>query len=163
MPLNDDDRAALSAYLDGELDEGQTQRVEARISLEPEVRAEYEAMRRAWGLLDYLPRAAPSASFTHRTLERISLEKRAAPRSAWWRRLSHVLPWAAAVLVAAGLGVALGGLLPPLPTAPPADPDEALVRHLRVIEKWPLYQHADDLDFIRQLDQPELFGDEPGS
>ena len=38
-----------------------------------------------------------------------------------------------------------------------------LVRHLRVIEKWRLYEHADDLDFVKKLNHPDLFGDEDKS
>ncbi len=169
MPISDDDRAILSAYLDGELDEATAERLEARLSLEPEVRAAYEAMRRTWGLLDYLPKVAPSPALTNRTLERVTLERRAAPTT----RLAHAarrfpaaaVGWAVAVLVAAGIGYVAGGRLPTAApeVPPPPDPDEALVRHLRVIERWPFYQHADDLGFLRRLDDPDLFGDDPGS
>jgi hypothetical protein len=44
-----------------------------------------------------------------------------------------------------------------------ADPEESLVRHLRVLEKWRQYEAIDDLEFLRALDHPDLFGDEPGS
>ena len=44
-----------------------------------------------------------------------------------------------------------------------ADPDAALIRHLRVLEKWRSYETVDDIDFVRALDQPDLFGDEQGS
>ena len=37
MALSEEDRVALSAYLDGELDEAVSQQIEARISLDPEV------------------------------------------------------------------------------------------------------------------------------
>lgn len=166
MALSEDDRVALSAYLDGELDEAISQQIEARISLDPEVRAEYETLRETWSLLDYLPTATPRPDFTNRTLERLSLEKRVAPADKV-RRVPAAVLWVAAVLIAAGLGYAASGLLPtavpvPQPNEDIAAADETLVRHLRVIEMWPLYQNAEDLDFLKKLDEPDLFGDEPG-
>ena len=58
-PLNERERADLVAWLDGEL-EGEAARAEA------------DALRKTWELLDYLPRPEPSASFTHRTLSRLA-------------------------------------------------------------------------------------------
>jgi anti-sigma factor RsiW len=171
MPLSDEDRAALSAYLDGELEEEALREVETRMSLEPNVRAEYEMMRRTWGLLEYLPRATPAPDFTSRTLERLAGEAArglAGDRlRRYWavvRRLPIAgLAWAAACLVAAGAGYAVGARLPraALPEATP-ESDETLVRQLRVIEQWPLYEHAGDVDFLRRLEQSNLFGEEPG-
>jgi anti-sigma factor RsiW len=167
MALSEDDRAALSAYLDGELGEADSQEVEARIGIDAEVRAEYETLRETWSLLDYLPRATPKPDFTNRTLERVALESRAASPARKARRVPAGLLWAAGLLAAVGLGYGASDLLPTAVPVPAhedfAEADEALVRHLRVIEMWPLYQNAEDLDFIRKLDDPELFGDEPGS
>ena len=81
-PLSDEDRATLVAYLDGELDEDAVRQVEARISQDPTVRAEVESMKRTWELLDYLPRAEPSPTFTHRTVSLVTGEHRAAPAGA---------------------------------------------------------------------------------
>ena len=170
MPLSEEERANLVAYLDGELDEAQAQALEAKLSLDPEARAEVDAMRQTWGLLDYLPKASPSSDFTHRTMERLSLEQVAASgRSSTSRgvRAPRRFPWlrvlasAAAVLVAAGLGFGVAPLV--FRGEPQPDPDEPLVRHLRLIEKLPYYEHVEDLDFLRKLDQPDLFGEEAGS
>ena len=50
------------------------------------------------------------------------------------------------------------------PSAPPANPDQDLARDLRVIENKRYYDHVDDLDYLKQLDQSDLFGDDaPGS
>ena len=167
MPLTEEDRAALSAYLDGELDEEATHQIEARLTVDPELRLQFETLRQTWNLLDYLPRAVPSMGFTSRTMERLTMEKQAVGASTWtWTRdFFCKLPvgtvaWAAVVLLAGVLGYALGGRL--AGPADPADNEETLVRHLRVIERWPVYQDADDLDFVRQLDKRELFGNESG-
>ncbi len=160
--LNDEDRANLTAYLDGELDEEATQALEAKLTQDPEARAELDELRQTWNMLDYLPRPSPSVTFTHRTMEKLSLEKRpvqtgkmpAAPARRWLAPLG----WVAVLALTAGIGWYASQRL----FAPVSDPDEPLVRQLPVIERWKSYQLVDDVDFLRQLDQPDLFGDEAG-
>jgi anti-sigma factor RsiW len=166
MPLSDDDRAALSAYLDGELDEESTRQVEVRMSLEPDLRHEYDTLRQTWGLLDYLPRAAPSIDFTNRTLERLTHETLTVPAPTWIGRVFRRVPaaglaWSLGLLLALGAGLWVGNSVV-WPRVSETENDDALARHLRVVERWRLYQAADDIEFVRQLDQPDLFGDEAG-
>ena len=174
MPLSETDKAELVAYLDGELDEQATQAVEARLATDADARAELDTLKQTWGMLDYLPKASPSPNFTNRTMERLSLEKVTATmsataskpipapprRSSWLTKVG----WAAAVALALGLGY-VGApqlFLLIVPTDPSAqEADEALIRHLRIVEKWRYYENVDDLKFLKDLDHPELFGEEP--
>lgn len=165
MSLSEDDRAALSAYLDGELDEASTRHIEVRLTLEPDLRCAYDTLRQTWSLLDYLPRATPSTEFTSRTLDRLTHETLAGGAGRWINRVFRRVPatavaWSLGVLVALSMGMAIGGWLRG-PAMSEAESDEALVRHLHIVERWRLYEAADDLKFVRQLDQPDLFGDEP--
>lgn len=163
MPdLNPEEREDLVAYLDGELDEKKAQDVETRMHSDATLRAEADALKQAWDLLDYLPRPEPNTSFTQRTMQRLNLHHGvstqtmpSAPRPAR-RRLAAV--WAAGLLLALAGGFWGGQLLAPAPTAPP---DEALLRHLRVLELKHLYDRVEDLEELRALDHPDLFGDEP--
>lgn len=164
-PLNEEDRANLVAYLDGELDEGAARALEAKLSLDPEGRAEAEALRQAWELLDYLPRAGPSPAFTERTLDRVSALRPSAAsvgRRTRWRRRARLLGWAAAVLLAAVVGYAGTGLVAQRhwDRADQAAATEQLVRDLGVIEHLRPYEQVDDISFLRELDHPDLFGDE---
>jgi anti-sigma factor RsiW len=156
-PLSDAERAELVAYLDGELNEAASRKLEARLSSDPRVRAEADALRRTWELLDYLPRPAPSADFTHRTLDRVSALRPAVTSPAghqhWW--LIGV-GWAAALVLSAAAGYA--AMTAFAPKEPPGD--EELVRDLRVIENKHYYEAADDLDFLRELDHPDQFGED---
>jgi anti-sigma factor RsiW len=166
-PLNEEDRANLVSYLDGELDEETAQALEAKLNLDPQARTEADALRQAWGMLDYLPRAEPSPSFTHRTMEKLALVKKGTStqliQPSWWRlRWRAAAGTAALLLLAAGLGLGLGAYFGGAPDAGAAA-DAAMIRHLRVAEKWRYYENADDLEFVRQLAQPDLFGDDPGS
>lgn len=168
MPLNDDEKAELVAYLDGELDDAATQAVEAKIATNADARAELDALKQAWGMLDYLPKASPSANFTNRTMERLSLEKVGAGkktmpmsgrRSPWLRRLG----WAAAMVLAlvGGYFAAIYMWPAPQPPEPIPDIDRPLIRYLRVAEKWRYYESADDLEFVKKLNQADLFGEDP--
>src|SRR4051812_6206828 len=122
LPLTDADRDELVAYLDGELDADGQQRVEARLGQNPHVRAEADSLRRAWEMLDYLPRPEPSQDFTERTLTRVSAVRSATLRTAaaagmpWCRQpaLAYAA-WAAAVFVSLALGYRL---TPPAPRLP---------------------------------------------
>jgi anti-sigma factor RsiW len=157
-PINERERADLVAYLDGELKGEAARKVESRIARDPSIRKEADSLRRAWEMLDYLPRAEASDQFTHRTLEK------AAPvhaptferaRGGHFLAIVAAAGWAAAVVVAlaVGYGATRAKVL--------HDPgDQELVRDLRVIENKRLYDAADDLDFVRELDAPELFGDD---
>ncbi len=76
------------------------------------------------------------------------------------------MSWVAAVLLAAAGGYLTVSLLSkPGPSSPcqADDIDPALVRDLRVIENMRQYDKVDDVRFLRQLDDPDLFGDDAGS
>jgi anti-sigma factor RsiW len=169
MPLNEDEKAELVAYLDGELDEAATQAVEAKIATDADARAELDALKQTWGMLDYLPKASPSANFTNRTLERLTLENVGGRASKTMATPGRRFPWlvtacwAAALVLAIGLGyfgytqfLSVATTPEPIP-----DADRDLMRHLRVAEKWHLYENADDLEFVKKLDHPDLFGEDP--
>jgi anti-sigma factor RsiW len=167
-PLSDEERAQLVAYLDGEADEATQRELEARLSRDPQARAEAEALQRTWALLDFLPKPEPSTDFTTRTLSRVGAVRpapsawaatvpttaRAGRRWAWWAGT------AAAVTVAVALGFVAGRR--PATPAPPADPesDPLLVQDLRVIDNLSLYAAADSLEFLKALDDPDLFGED---
>jgi anti-sigma factor RsiW len=151
--LSEQEMADLVAYLDGELTGEAARAVEAKLSLNPAARTEAETLRRTWELLDYLPRPQPSASFTHRTLQRLTpMRGHEWPRGRWFGLAAG---WAAALLVAGWTGYA--GYTWFVPRAPG---ERELLHDLRIIENKRYYDRVEDLDFWRALDTPELFGDE---
>jgi anti-sigma factor RsiW len=166
-PLSEEDRANLVAYLDGELEPSASSALEAKLSLSTQGRAEAEALRRTWSLLDYLPRPELSPRFTHETLERLAaIRPRMAASHRRWRAWVVGTGWAAALLVAATVGFAGGRVLhwqEPAASDPPLDIDGALVRDLGVLENKRLYDNVESIDFLRALanaGDPDLFADE---
>jgi anti-sigma factor RsiW len=157
--MTDQERADLVAYLDGELDEEAARALEAKLSLNPDARAEAAALRKTWELLDFLPKPQPSPSFTHRTMERLA-PIRATQQLALRRRRRWglTLGWVAAVLLAGLTGYA--GYNYVVPREPG---DKELLHDLRIIENKRLYDLAEDLEFWRALDKPDLFGDDPSA
>jgi anti-sigma factor RsiW len=152
------ERADLVAYLDGELGPEAVRKIDSRLACDPAARDEIEGLRKAWEMLDFLPQPEPSAHFSHRTVERLSVTARTRARARGKPTLTSALVatgWAAAIIFAIALGY--GGSR----SARPKEPgDQELVRDLRVIENKRLYDAADDLDLVRELDVPELFGDD---
>jgi anti-sigma factor RsiW len=162
-PLTDQDRADLVAYLDGELDAEASQLIETRLARDPAARAELEQLRRTWELLDFLPRPEPSASFTNRTLERVGPARTGIqPKFARFRlpRWAFATGWAASVLFALLGSYFAVTLLFNLAPAKREPTDQDLVRDLRVIENKRLYELTDDMEFLKDLDHPDLFGED---
>lgn len=160
-PMTEKDRMDLVAFLDGELRGSAAHRIETRLSLDPQVRAEADALKKTWDLLDVLPRAEPSPLFTSRTIEKLTVAKTkptvpgVPPRPLPWKPWALGVGWAAALFVATYVGFAgFGRATPRGPT------DMELVRDLRLLENKRLYEVIDDLDFLHELDHPELFGDD---
>lgn len=164
-PLSPLERADLVAYLDGELTGAAARRVERRLSLDARVRAEASALKQAWELLDVLPRAEPSPLFTSRTLDRLTLAQSAqgAEMSATgkaWKPWVLGLGWAAALMLATWAGFSASHGVPSRGAADPELVQTDLVRDLRLIENKRLYDLIDDLEFLSELDHPDLFAEE---
>jgi hypothetical protein len=71
--------------------------------------------------------------------------------------------WAAAVLLAAVGGFLVTHRQTPQPqpvVEESAELDLQLARELRVLENRRLYDHVEDMEFLKGLDHPDLFGDD---
>ncbi len=155
-PLDDDEHEDLVAYLDGELDEEAARSLETRLNLDASVRAEADSLKRTWDLLDYLPRPEPSPDFTHKTLTKLSTRgtRTALQPGPRVRRWLLRLAWVAGIVATTLTGYALTLKLLPQPSR-----EKELVRDLRLIENLRVYEQVETMDFLRELDRPELFGD----
>ena len=176
--IPDDPDADLVAFLDGELDARATRGMEKRLRADSKLRAQAEAIRKTWNLLDFLPHPEPSPSFTSRTLDKVAVLRPASVKSEpvpaltasqprpmvaspnpgpWRRRGGWVVAAAAALFVVGFLASApLGRKKAP----ESVDRDEQIAQDLSVLDNLNLYQYGDDLAFLFGLDQPDLFGDD---
>ncbi len=155
-PDPDDD---LIAYLDGELDDDAAEAVESQLANDPAARARADEHKKAFDLLDYLPKSEPSPTFTNRTITRlmptagVSGSQAAQPVMPRRRVWPEVLAWAVLAVLAGG--VAFAGSRMMRPTTPP--PADLPLSDLAVIESLPLYAGVDDVTFLRELHKADLF------
>jgi anti-sigma factor RsiW len=159
-PLNENDREDLIAYLDGEADAKTARSVEAKLSTDPVARKEADALKKAWDLLDYLPRPEPSPNFTNRTMERLTVQ--VAGKRRGWKSWALGLGWAASVLFAAAAGFGGATLFQ---HQRQAALDHEIVQDLHIVENLHSYEHVDDIDFLHKLanpNDPDLFGEDTG-
>jgi len=163
-PLTDEEREELIAYLDGELDPHATQALEKKLGADARIQAELDSLRRTWNLLDFLPKPEPSPNFTQRTVSSVLPARQVGPppqplvsRPTWQR-----LGWAAALLLTGltGYGATAFVASQRTPRLRETAEVEQIARDLRVLEQLGLYQYASDLQFLNELDRPELFGEE---
>jgi anti-sigma factor RsiW len=151
----------LVAYLDGELDDPATRRIEELLASEPKVRKTLERLEKTWDLLDDLGRAQVDEFFSRSTLEMVAVaasedvekQRAEAPR----RRRRRWLAGAAGVLAAGALGFLAVWLFWP-------SPNDQLLRDLPVLERLDEYRQIDDVEFLELLlaQREELFPEETG-
>ena len=160
---DDPDRETLTAYLDGELDEAATEALEARLGNDPKLRAELDAMQKTWGMLDFLPKAEPSPDFTNRTIDRLTLAGQSTQTAGMsrGRLVRRYATWIVACVLAGAVGFGATAAVRHYVVKP--DPNESLVHDLRLLERLKAYEKVDNLDELKPLDQPDLFGEEAAS
>ncbi len=158
-PSNTNDLAyeQLVAYLDGELDAEASQRVERRLAEDPDYRRELKQMQRAWDLLDELPRAEISETFTQTTVEMVALSAEhelteVKTRVRHFDRLIWVAVGASVVLASMAAFWGVSTYL--------SRPNDQLAQDLPVIENVELYEVADNVEFLRELEQAGYFKEE---
>lgn len=144
----------LTAYLDGELDAESVRKVEQRLARDADYRNELHKLERTWDLLDGLPRASVDEQFTKTTLEMVAVsaseEAEALTRELPRRRRRQRILGFAAMAAALFVGFVIGTQLWP-------DPNRPLLEDLPVVEDLDLYYQADDIEFLRLLDEEDLF------
>jgi anti-sigma factor RsiW len=155
--ISAEERQNLVAYLDGELEEDAARAVVAKLSQSAAYRRELEQLQRAWDLLDYLPRPQAAKTFTQQTVQKLQTVKMTTLlRQRRWRWAAR-LGWAAALLAAGIVTFLIVYHRGPKHVSEPTADD------LRVLEQrdfWPQYRRIESVDFLRELDHPDLFGEE---
>ncbi len=154
--LNPEERANLTAYIDGELTDNESRVIATKLSLSPTARRELDSLKKTWELLEILPRPKASLIFSERTLTSVrALESRA---DSWNRRtgtwFAHALKiggWLAIAATSLALGFALARWAWPDPTA-------RLVRDLSLAEHLDEYKEVGTFDFLEELAKSKDFG-----
>lgn len=147
----------LVAYLDGELDDVQTRRIEELLARDERARHMLQMLETAWGMLDQLPRAEVDLNFTSTTVEMIALdaeaqlalEQQAGGKGRGRRWAAGTMAFVAAVL--------LGYLALPWIWG---NPDERVLDDYSVLVDLEEMLPVESLPFLEQLAADPYFPDE---
>lgn len=156
--LSVEERNDLVAYLDGELEDAATQRIEQVLSQSPVARNDVELLVKTYDLLDLLPRPRASSEFTNKTIAtaRMSEVKVSYAQSAAFQKLRKLLPVLGYTLLAAAggfAGFAVTNRMVPLES-------DVLLKELPVIERMDEYIEVGDMQFLEKLgNEPSLLRD----
>ncbi len=147
--LTTEDRDNLSAYLDGELDEEQTRRIEALLVQNSVARNDVELLSKTYELLDELERPNAPNDFVEKTLATAKLEEVKTPISdqPWFQttqKIGILSSWTAALVLAAVIGFLITNRFIP-------DKDDQLVQELPVIQNLDSYEEVQSIDFLNLL------------
>ncbi|MFV0443976.1 MAG: anti-sigma factor family protein [Planctomycetaceae bacterium] len=151
--LTTEQRYELVAYLDGELDDAATARIEKLLAENEVARKEVEVLAATYALFDQLPRPKAQSGFTEKTLAMAKLEnvRPDVSQSPLLRRIQRAIPylaWIAAMCVAGMIGFAITRLFVPAPNAP-------LVQDLELIQEFEKYAEVGSVDFLQRLRNSE--------
>ena len=128
----------LTAYLDGELDVSDVQRVEHRIGTDPTYRAEMQALQRTWDIFDNLPTGEASPSFTQTTMEMVvgdAIDQVRAKGRKWWL-------WPIRICILMGLPLLLFGLGFGVTRYVQMEPNRQLLNNVSIIENIDRYRRS---------------------
>jgi len=156
---NDPQLTELVAYLDGELGEEESSRLERQLAENPPLRGYAESLDRTWRLLETLGEATASGEFTQKTLaslavisnEEFSAQSSSSDRNAGWIRgipLTRILLWTLVGFVGTSVGLLLGRSS----QAPKAvSEDVQLLRQLDLLLQFPRLHAARSASFLEQV------------
>ncbi|MEW4488297.1 hypothetical protein AB1L42_09465 [Thalassoglobus sp. JC818] len=147
--LTPEDRENLIAYLDGELDEQATRRMESMLVESSVARNDVEVLSRTYDLLDELPRPNAPNDFVERTVATAKMEHVSVPLSKrrWFRTSTQILTlcgWTCVIVASAALGSMVSDQYF-------QSQDDVLIEKLPVIRSLDVYYEVDNLEFLNRL------------
>lgn len=155
LRLSQEERSNLVAYLDGELTEGESAALAAKLTQSVSARREIEQLEAIWALLDHLEHPTAPADFTERTTSLAAgaavLDDRLARMAAGSARLAgRLLAGAACLGLSAGIGYVAARWLYP-------DRSARLASDLTIAERLDAYRAVGTFEFLELLDESTEF------
>ncbi|MEZ6065112.1 MAG: hypothetical protein R3B90_05275 [Planctomycetaceae bacterium] len=151
--LTTEQRYELVAYLDGELSDEDTRKIEQLIAGSAVARGDVELLAATYELLGELPRPKASGDFTERTmatarLDEIKPDLVSSPLIDGIRRSLSYIGWIALLLVAGAIGYSATRFWAPRPY-------DTVVRDFEIIEQLDKYTEIGSTDFLERLSNSE--------
>ena len=157
-PLDTEQVCDLVAYLDGELDEEQTEAVEQLLTESSTARQEVDTLTQTWDMLELLPTEKASEDFTERTLATVRVDRSdsAITQQPWFRQTrkgSVLAGWVAGLTLASIVGFLTTNRWM-------ADDSQPLLDDLPVIQNLDAYTDIDSIEFLEELRSSGLLEEE---
>lgn len=132
----------LVAYLDGQLDAEESERIEAQLATDAAVREKLQTLDRVWNALDALPRSTASATFTRTTVDMaaVTASQSSQNKSHRWRPPV----W----LLAGGIGLVTGALLT---LAVATAPERNALNNLPTVLNANALENVGSIEFLKSL------------
>jgi anti-sigma factor RsiW len=151
--ISPEQRANLTAYLDGELDEAEAAEIEKVLSRSSVARNDVELLARTYDLLDNLPRYQVTTAFTERTIASIRLElsRPDISQTVWYQaaeRSLRPLLWCMLLFAASAIGYLITQAWVP-------NEADMLARDFDVIRQLDVYQDVGDAQFLDALNRDQ--------
>lgn len=151
--LSSEDRDNLPAYLDGELNEDATRRIESILVQSSVARNDIELLSKTYDLLDELPHPDASKDFLKKTLATVKMEEVKVPISdqLWFQNTQKVLVligWTVALMIASAGGFAVTNRMI-------ERPDDILAEELPLMKNLDRYEEVQSFEFLNQLSASE--------
>jgi hypothetical protein len=137
------------------ISEKQMERIRKEVAHIP--RLDFQAMKKTWEMLDYLPKPDVTMAFTAKTMEKMKALSNPTVAIKEYSYGDRGLLIAAALLVLFAGGFGVGSLS----FNDSIRVDTELVNNLRLYENKNLYEQIENIEFLKKLDAPDLFGQEP--
>ncbi len=155
LRLTQDQRENLVAYLDGELEDTESQEIDRILARSDVARHEVEALSRAWEMLDLLPKPNASSAFTEKTMTTLRLEDVSTnfadqPWFIFVRRGAVATIWLTAIAASAVIGLLATWQWYP-------NPYRDLLEELPVVKQLDVYSEVESVEFLQALQREGLF------
>lgn len=149
------DDEVLVAYLDGELDTEQTQKIDQQIASHADLRERINQLRMTWDMLDELPVAPPSPRFAETTLVMAALSATEDPKSPSKSLSNWLLNNVSRIFIFSLPLLFLSGFFVFIINQKRAE--RQLLRDLPILVDWRALSNIDSQDWLEVLvDQPDL-------
>lgn len=147
--LSSEDRDNLPAYLDGELNEDATRRIESILVQSSVARNDIERLSKTYDLLDELPHPDAPQDFVEKTLATVKMEqvKVSLSDQLWFQTSQKILVligWTAALVIASVASFAITNRMI-------ERPDDVLVEELPLMKNLDRYEEVQSVEFLDQL------------
>ncbi|MFK7822234.1 MAG: anti-sigma factor [Planctomycetaceae bacterium] len=156
IDLTEEQRTEIVAYLDGELDSGESERIRRLLVENANARREAEELTIAFEALDSLDGITASGDFTNRTMTSIQAlaETDATGKTQPFdvRRGAKLGVWGMGIVVSAIAGFCATNWTVP-------DESRDLVRELELLQALPKYERVGSAELLRELEKQELFNE----